>query len=51
MPRLPKFNLPEILQHVIQRGNNRQLCFLSGQDYKVYLNRLREYSTQFMFML
>ena len=47
MPRLPRLNIPEIPQHVIQRGNNRQPCFITDQDYKVYLNRLAEYSTQF----
>jgi putative transposase len=47
IPRLPRFNLPEIPQHVIQGGNNRQPCFLSNQDYKVYLKRLWEYSSQF----
>jgi putative transposase len=40
MPNLRRFNLPGIPQHVVQRGNNRQACFLSEQDYLEYLLRL-----------
>jgi len=46
MARLPRFNLPNIPQHVIQRGNNRQACFFSQQDYIIYLDKLKEYSQQ-----
>lgn len=42
MARKPRFNLPGIPQHVIQRGNNRQVCFRDEQDYQHYLNDLRE---------
>ena len=31
-------------QHVIQRGNNRQLCFGSEEDFKAYLHWLKIYS-------
>ncbi len=44
MARLPRLNLPNIPQHVIQRGNNRQACFFTEQDYAVYLDKLKEYS-------
>ncbi len=37
MARLPQLNLPDIPQHVVQRGNNRQVCFFAEQDYCVYL--------------
>ena len=37
MARKPRFNLPGIPQHVIQRGNNRQACFYSSADYQQYL--------------
>lgn len=40
MARKPRFNLPGIPQHVIQRGNNREPCFFSEQDYCSYLNAL-----------
>ena len=39
MARLPRLSLPNIPQHVIQRGNNRHACFFSDQDYTVYLSK------------
>lgn len=47
MARLPRFNIPGVPQHVIQRGNNHQACFLSEQDYRVYLNKLNEYCEKY----
>jgi len=44
MARLPRLNLPNITQHVVQRGNNRQVCFFSEQDYTVYLDKLKDYA-------
>ena len=41
MPRKPRFNLPGVPQHVIQRGNNREPCFYSQQDYLHYLDDIR----------
>ncbi len=31
-------------QHILQRGNNRQVCFASEEDMKAYLNWLKELS-------
>ena len=42
MPRKPRFNLVGIPQHVIQRGHNREPCFYSEQDYRRYLDDLKE---------
>ena len=42
MPRQPRFTIPGIPQHVIQRGNNRELCFYAEEDYRYYLDVLRE---------
>jgi len=42
MPRKPRFTLPGVPQHVIQRGNNRDPCFFAEQDYARYLNDLEE---------
>ena len=42
MPRKPRFNLVGLPQHVIQRGNNREPCFFSDQDYRRYLEALEE---------
>ncbi|GAW97699.1 MULTISPECIES: transposase [Colwellia] len=47
MPRLPRLNLANIPQHVIQRGNNRNACFLLDRDRQYYLNKLQEYSQKF----
>ncbi|MCJ8338939.1 MAG: hypothetical protein MJK10_10740 [Pseudomonadales bacterium] len=43
-PAYQALNLADVPQHIIQRGNNRQACFLEEQDYKVYLVKLLEYS-------
>ena len=42
MARLPRIDLPDIPQHVVQRGNNRLPCFLDDQDRLHYLSILRE---------
>ena len=42
MPRQRRLDLPGVPQHVIQRGNNRQPCFLHEQDYGCYLSQLGE---------
>ncbi|GAA3534147.1 transposase [Zobellella aerophila] len=47
MPRLPRLNLPDIPQHVVQRGNNRQVSFFIEQDYAVYLDKLKEYAKKY----
>jgi putative transposase len=46
MARQPRLDLPGAPQHVIQRGNNRQPCFLQEQDYRFYLEALREAAQQ-----
>ncbi len=47
MARLNRLKIPDIPQHVIQRGNNRQPCFYTDKDYSVYIDKLREYAVQF----
>ena len=42
MPRRQRFTIPGIPQHVIQRGNNREPCFFADQDYRYYLDTLKE---------
>ena len=41
MPRLPRLDLPNIPQHLVQRGNNRQPMFFCAEDYVSYLNYLQ----------
>ena len=45
MSRKPRFTLPGIPQHVIQRGNNREPCFYAEGDYWRYLHDLQEAAT------
>ena len=45
MPRKPRFNLPGIPQHVIQRGNNREPCFFTKANYQRYLDDLNQSGT------
>lgn len=40
MPRRARITLPGIPLHVIQRGNNRQACFFTDDDYRFYLDQL-----------
>ena len=46
MARKPRFNLPGVPQHVIQRGNNREPCFFDAEDYRCYLDALEHASKQ-----
>ncbi len=47
MARLPRIGPIGIPQHIVQRGNNRQVCFASEQDFSVYANCLKQYSQEF----
>ena len=40
MARRARLVIPGVPLHIIQRGNNRQSCFLSERDYLVYLRML-----------
>lgn len=44
MPRRARIILPNIPQHIIQRGNNRAVCFYADEDYCKYLEWLKEYA-------
>ncbi|MCK4841886.1 MAG: transposase, partial [Methylococcales bacterium] len=47
MARLVRVSPVGVPQHIIQRGNNRQVCFGSEEDMKAYLNWLKEYSKKY----
>ena len=47
MPRKPRFRLPGVPQHVIQRGNNREPCFFFETDYYRYLENLESAAKKF----
>lgn len=42
MPRKPRFYLPGVPAHVVQRGNARQAVFFADGDYSAYLEWLHE---------
>ena len=44
MPRRPRIALAGVPLHIIQRGNNRQACFYSDDDRRLYLKWLAEYA-------
>ena len=46
MARLPRYVLPGVPQHVIQRGNNRQPIFAADGDYRAYLDWLKTAADQ-----
>ena len=47
MARLLRVCPPGIPQHVIQRGNNRQVCFVADEDFAAYAHWLHESSGKF----
>ncbi|OOG25410.1 hypothetical protein B1C78_06760 [Thioalkalivibrio denitrificans] len=47
MPRRPRTYLAGFPYHVVQRGNNREACFLEPQDYQFYLGLWRELSRRY----
>ncbi|MDP1613218.1 MAG: transposase [Sulfuritalea sp.] len=44
MPRRPRLALPNVPLHIIQRGNNRQACFVADEDCRFYLDWLHDYA-------
>ena len=47
MARKPRLDLPGYTQHIIQRGNNRQVCFVSEEDFYMYAYYLHRASNKF----
>ena len=47
MARLPRISPPGIPVHLIQRGNNRQACFISEEDHSAYADWLKEYARKY----
>lgn len=42
MPRRPRIKLPDLPQHLVQRGVNREPCFFAEEDYHCYLHWLKK---------
>ena len=47
MARLPRVHLAGVPEHIIQRGNNRQVCFACEEDFAAYAHWLKQYSDAF----
>jgi len=47
MARLPRCCPAGFPQHIIQRGNNRSVCFADTRDFAAYAHWLQEYSEKF----
>jgi putative transposase len=37
MPRRPRHYIPALPYHIVQRGNNREACFIEPENYQFYL--------------
>jgi len=42
MPRRARSYLPRFPYHLVQRGNNREVCFFEPENYQFYLELLRD---------
>ena len=42
MPRKPRFFLPGVPVHIVQRGHSREPVFFEDNDYSAYLRWLKE---------
>ena len=47
MALLPRISPVGVPVHIIQRGNNRQVCFVSDEDHGAYAGWLKEYSEKY----
>jgi putative transposase len=47
MPRRSRITAAEVPVHIIQRGNNRGVCFFADADYEIYLTQLQVLASQF----
>ena len=47
MPRRARHYLAGMPYHIVQRGNNRQICFREPDDYRCYLNLWRKVSAYY----
>lgn len=51
MPRPLRIHLPNLVYHVLNRGNNRQVIFAEEKDYTHYLGILKRYKLKFNFKI
>ena len=48
MPRLPRLNLIDVPQHIVQVGHNNLPCFFDDEDYAFYLKSLKTAADQYL---
>lgn len=47
MPRKPRFFLPDIPVHIVQRGHSGELVFFEDSDYRAYLDWMAEAANRY----
>ena len=47
MPRRSRMYLPEYPYNIVQRGNNREACFIEPENYQVYLELWKEAASRY----
>ncbi len=47
MPRLPRLNLVDVPQHIVQVGHNNLACFFDDEDYQFYIHSLKVAADQY----
>lgn len=47
MPRRARSYLPGLPYHVVQRGNNREACFIEAENYQFYLELWQQASRRY----
>ena len=47
MPRRQRLQVAGLPVHIIQRGNNRQACFVADDDYVYFLDHLARIAKRF----
>lgn len=46
MPRKARILVPNYPHHIVQRGHNRNVVFVASEDYRFYLDNLKEWKTK-----
>ena len=47
MPRRARMYLPQYPYHIVQRGNNREACFIEPENYQFYLELWKEVASRY----
>lgn len=47
MPRRARQYIPQLPYHIVQRGNNREVCFIEPENYQFYLELWQDLSVKY----